>query len=234
MDNARQLNRPYLTRLQSREIDQFAITVYGMSGIVLMENAGRGCAELLLKQNPQHVVICCGPGNNGGDGFVIARHLDLLGVSVHVLLFREPNLLSGDAEENWLIIEMTDISYSILGDTMTALDLERYLEKADWIVDALLGTGSHGEPKDPYNHVIELINSQTAQVMAVDIPSGLDCDTGAAADATIKANITATFVAPKVGFKNDNANKYLGEVHVVDIGTSRCLLRGVFKRSLED
>ncbi|MGY8769416.1 MAG: NAD(P)H-hydrate epimerase [Pirellulales bacterium] len=225
------MNHPYLNRQQSREIDRIAIEKYGMLGLVLMENAGRGCAELLLKQNPQHVVICCGPGNNGGDGLVIARHLDLHQVSVHVLMFREPNLLRGDAAANWNILEQSDIPYTIWNDSNTDKQLNESLAKSDWIVDALLGTGSQGEPKPPYDRVIQSINAQPVQVMAIDIPSGLDCDTGDAGTSTIQANITATFVAQKIGFQQPNANKYLGEVHVIDIGTPQCLLREVFDKT---
>ena len=135
---------PPLTREQVRSIDRKAIEDYGMSGLVLMENAGRGCADKLCELGIRgNVVIVCGKGNNGGDGFVIARHLDARGFVVRVVLAAEPGELRGDAAANYAILKQADF-------TIVAADrLREELTEADWIVDALLGTGATGDPRQP-------------------------------------------------------------------------------------
>jgi len=145
----------YLTREQVREVDRCAITDYGMTGLVLMENAGRGCADLLCRQGINGpVVLCCGKGNNGGDGFVIARHLDLRGYDVRVLLFCDPAELAGDAAANYTTIELAGLPIfrCPAGDPQPWLNEQ--LADADWIVDALLGTGARGEPRPPLDIVL--------------------------------------------------------------------------------
>jgi NAD(P)H-hydrate epimerase len=102
--------------------------------------------------------------------------------------------------------------------------LEQELQGADWIVDALLGTGARGEPRPPLDEVIRRLNRQDARRLAVDLPSGLDCDTGQVADATIRADHTCTFVAAKAGFRAETAREFLGQVHVLDIGVPRRLV----------
>src|SRR6516225_1054260 len=134
-----------LTRNQVRDVDRRAIADYGLPGIVLMENAGRGAAELLIKLGISgSVVICAGKGNNGGDGFVISRHLQILGFACHVLLFCEPGDLSGDAETNFRVLEAAGQSIAVIGAKYDPGELGRRLSGADWIVDALLGTGTQG------------------------------------------------------------------------------------------
>jgi NAD(P)H-hydrate epimerase len=217
-----------LTRDQVRQVDCRAIDEYGMSGLVLMENAGRGVADTMLSLGVHGpVVICCGKGNNGGDGFVIARHLDNHGKAVRVLLFADPAELRGDAAANWRIIERTGIAVETFVKGVTAAQLKPHLADADWIVDALLGTGARGEPQPPYGAAIEAINSAVKKVLAVDLPSGLDCDTGAAAQQTVVAEHTCTFVAAKPGFYKAGAQHYTGRVHVIDIGVPRRLIREI-------
>jgi NAD(P)H-hydrate epimerase len=212
----------YLTRAQVRDIDRRAIEAFGVPGVVLMENAGRGAAELLLSLGARGpVAICCGKGNNGGDGFVIARHLDNREIAVRVLLFARPDQLTGDAAINCRIIEQTGIPLMTEPDTAT---LTTTLAQAAWIVDALFGTGLTGAVRPPLDGVIGAINSSGKPVLAVDIPSGLDCDTGLPLGATVRAAHTVTFVAPKIGFAQPAAREWLGQVHVVDIGAPRAAL----------
>jgi NAD(P)H-hydrate epimerase len=212
----------YLTRAQVRDIDRRAIEAFGVPGVVLMENAGRGAAELLLSLGARGpVAICCGKGNNGGDGFVIARHLDNREIAVRVLLFARPDQLTGDAAINCRIIEQTGIPLMAEPDTAT---LTTTLAQAAWIVDALFGTGLTGAVRPPLDGVIGAINSSGKPVLAVDIPSGLDCDTGLPLGATVRAAHTVTFVAPKIGFAQPAAREWLGQVHVVDIGAPRAAL----------
>lgn len=216
-----------LTRAEVREIDRRASDAYGLPGIVLMENAGRGAAELLHTIAPgATVAIVCGKGNNAGDGFVIARHLENLGHAVRLLLAGESGELRGDAAIAWGVAERAGIPVRRLV-TATLDEWERAIAGADWVVDALLGTGASGPPRGAIATAIEAVNAagrRGAKVFAVDLPSGLDCDTGTAAGACVTADVTATFVARKVGFDVPAAATLLGEVHVVGIGVPRALL----------
>ncbi|HEY8505812.1 MAG TPA: NAD(P)H-hydrate epimerase [Gemmataceae bacterium] len=226
-----------LSRSQVREVDRRAVEEYGMPGVVLMENAGRGCAEWLLALSggsPGRVVICCGRGNNGGDGFVIARHLDNRGVPVQIFLFANPDELAGDAAVNYRVASRADLPVrafpdrSLTPDDLSALKDE--LDRAGWVVDALLGTGLTGPPHAPFDQVIAAINEKSRRVFAVDIPSGLDCDAGAAPVATVRATHTATFVALKPGFLAAEAKPYVGQVEVIDIGVPRKLIEQIAGR----
>lgn len=219
----------YLTRIWARKIDQLAIEEYGMTGLVLMENAGRGCADLLERLRiAGRVVICCGKGNNAGDGFVMARHLDARGVSTKVLAWCDPRDLRGDASANYEIARHAGLPIIECPGRSESEWIRRELQDADWIVDALLGTGAEGAPRAPLDSVIDVLNAQAARKFAVDLPSGLDCDTGQPSRHTFRADHTATFVAPKVGFCNESAKPYLGMVYVVDVGVPGKLLREVF------
>jgi NAD(P)H-hydrate epimerase len=214
-----------LTRAQVREVDRLATERFGMSGLVLMENAGRGVADVLCSLNPRgQIVICCGKGNNGGDGFVIARHLDLRGLPVRVLLFANPAELTGDAAANYRILDKCGAAIETFTVPIEIERLSQRLGEADWIVDALLGTGATGEPRSPYAEAVAAINGSGRPVVAVDLPSGLDCDTGVAAHNTIRAAHTCTFVAAKPGFFVPNAKPYIGQLHVLDIGAPRQIL----------
>ena len=208
----------YLTRDQSRDLDRRAIEEFGVPGIVLMENAGRGMAELLLALGARGpVAVCCGKGNNGGDGLVIARHLANRGISARVLLFAQPAELSVDAAVQWHIVERLQLPAEICSDEGPLI---RTLVQAEWAVDALFGTGLSGPMRPPFDRIAALISAGKAHVLAVDIPSGLDADTGMPMGATVRAEHTVTFVAPKVGFANPAAAAWLGQVHVADIGVA--------------
>lgn len=212
-----------LTREESRGVDRVAVERYGMSGLVLMENAGRGCAELLLLLGVTgRVAICCGRGNNGGDGFVIARYLENAGVAVEVGLFARVESVEGDAAANLRILQAAGTPLRVFADGGETSGAKEFVEKSEWIVDALLGTGVTGPVRAPLAAVIEAINGQSARVLAVDLPSGLDCDTGQPWGVCVRATHTATMVAPKRGFAS--AGEYTGEVHVVGIGIPQQLL----------
>ncbi len=205
-----------------------------MTGLVLMENAGRGTADVLCRLvqtesggGLRRVAICCGKGNNAGDGFVIARQLDLRGCDVSVLVWADPAELTGDAGANFSILRNTGVPIEIFGDHHDAARLAQQLAGVDWIVDALLGTGARGEPRPPLDAVIDQLNAAAAKRLAVDLPSGLDCDTGEAAQHTIRADETCTFVAMKRGFVHRGAEQFTGRVHVLDIGAPRRLIEEV-------
>jgi NAD(P)H-hydrate epimerase len=242
----------WLSRVEVRELDSRASSEFGVPSIVLMENAGRGAAELLMRLNPNRepVTVLCGPGNNGGDGFVIARHLDNQGWPVHAWLIQkgdefgegdatpgtvdveDPDLLaanlSRDARVNFLVTFRSGIPITILRGPPVPWQremLRTHLElQTGWVVDALFGTGLRGAPGPPFNEVVAAINLSGRPVLAVDIPSGLDCDEGTPLGQTVRATHTATFVAPKKGFSQPVAQPWLGEVHVIDIGAPRKLV----------
>jgi NAD(P)H-hydrate epimerase len=224
------MSYPTIDRQTSRQLDRRAMEECHIAGVVLMENAGRGVVDHLERfgiRGP--VVVCCGKGNNAGDGFVIARHLDLRGYRVATAIFAAPEELAGDAAVNFAILQTTGVPIACFNGPYDPAQLAGILDGADWIVDALLGTGVRGEPRPPLDQVIDQINAASARRLAVDLPSGLDCDTGAAARHTIRAECTCTFVARKPGFLAAGAAVYTGEVHVLDIGAPRCLVEAALK-----
>lgn len=205
-----------------------------MSGLVLMENAARGAVDVLMSLGCRGpVAIVCGKGNNAGDGFAMARHLDLRGVPVKVLLAGDPAKLQGDAAVNYRILEKCRLPIVSLEPLDEAL-LAEELKDCEWIVDALLGTGATGAPRPPMDQIIAHLNCTTLpKKLAVDLPSGLDCDTGAAAEPTFRADHTVTFVAAKPGLLAEQAQGYVGQLHVVDIGAPRVLVEEILRLATE-
>jgi NAD(P)H-hydrate epimerase len=209
-------NEPVLTRQQARELDRRAIEELGINSLVLMENAGRGATDILCSLGIDGpVVICCGKGNNAGDGFVLARHLNLRGHEVRVIAWSTIEELTCDAAANARILE--NVGVPIAWKKSACIDV---LTGAAWIVDALLGTGATGNPRPPLDAVIRQINASGIPIFALDLPSGLDCDTGEAAEPTIRAAHTCTFAAAKPGLLNPSATPYVGQLHITDIGVS--------------
>ncbi|MHC4104483.1 MAG: NAD(P)H-hydrate epimerase [Planctomycetota bacterium] len=217
-----------MSRAQVRAVDQRAINTLGVPGVILMENAGRSCAELIKEKladtSEPKVCIFCGTGNNGGDGYVIARHLLNSGFSVVVVIIGDRNKIKGDAKINLDILER-------MGQPIEQLDLKSgdipsqvkaFAASADMLVDGLFGTGLNGQLSDEYIQLIESINSIKCPILAVDIPSGLDCDTGEPLGEAIRANYTVTFVAVKKGFirhgRTNTATQYTGEIFIASIG----------------
>ena len=216
-----QRSKVYLTRAQSRLIDELAIQS-GISGIRLMENAGRSCVSRLMERSAKVVAVCCGIGNNGGDGFVIARRLAVEGITVKIFVCGDVNKMTGDALTNYKIADSLDLDIQQIDASMELQQIEHAIssinsQPVDWIVDCLLGTGATGNPRPPMDAVITAANNIQCNKMAVDVPSGLDCDTGVPAQPTFRADLTCTFVAKKVGFKNALAAPFLGTVQSVSI-----------------
>jgi NAD(P)H-hydrate epimerase len=205
-----------LTRAQSREADRRAIEEFGIPGVVLMENAGRSATEIIqsVASGSRNVVILCGPGNNGGDGYVIARYLANAGLSVQIVLAMARERIRGDAAVHFGVVEKMGLEIVEAQDSPN-------LALAGIIVDALLGTGSAGDPRSPISELILQINKSRipgSNVFAIDVPSGLDTDTGIPGSPTVVADHTVTFMASKTGFAAETARACLGQVHVVDIG----------------
>lgn len=221
-----------LSRQQVRQVDRRAIEDYGIPGIVLMENASRALAQAVRQQlaavvSPR-VLIAAGSGNNAGDGFALARHLHNARVELTVLIVGERAKISGDAKINLEIIEQMQLDVrTVSHDDQGLSELQAELRRADLLVDALLGTGLSGEVRGFYRQVIEALNSSGKDILAVDIPSGLDCDTGKPLGLAVHANTTVTFVARKKGFDAPGAQAYTGKVVVGDIGAPRELISRV-------
>jgi len=209
-----------LTRRQVREIDRFAIEQLGVPGVVLMENAGRNAADaagrLLARAAGNSAAVVAGGGNNGGDGFVIARHLALRGVRVVTFLLVPPEAISGDARINLDLLRA--LGHELRNCSAGADNLAEPLRAFDVVVDAVGGTGIRGALRGVQAQAVEQINAAGRPVLAVDIPSGLDCDTGQAEGPAVRAALTVTFVARKIGFDAPGADRYTGEVLVADIG----------------
>ena len=214
-----------MTRDEVRAFDKWAINTLGIAGVVLMENAGRSCAEMIKEKlagitNPK-VCIFCGTGNNGGDGYVIARSLLNSGFRVAVTICGEREKIKGDAKANLDILEKLGqpIEQLNLKDNNIPSRVKAFAAGADMLIDALLGTGLKGQLKGEYLELIESMNARNLPVLAVDIPSGLDCDKGEPLGEAIKANYTVTFVAVKKGVTlSRTVTKYTGEIFVASIG----------------
>ncbi|MFA9480419.1 NAD(P)H-hydrate epimerase [Phycisphaerales bacterium AB-hyl4] len=210
-----------LTRDQVRELDRLAIESLGIPGIVLMENAAAGAAAELRARLGRRAkaAILCGGGNNAGDGYAMARHLHNHGHGVTLYALKDPAKLTGDAATNHAICQRMGLPIEQLADAGAIEAAADRWAEADAVVDALLGTGFAGEVREPQATAIRLLNAMSGPtVLAVDVPSGLDCQTGEAAEACVRADVTATFVARKTGFDVAEARRWLGEVVVVGIG----------------
>lgn len=224
-----------LSSAQARELDRLAIDELGLPGIVLMENAGRGAAEVVLELLRERslsgpVAIVCGPGNNGGDGFVLARHLEIAGVPTCVVATSDRS--SGDAGLARGVLERDARargggSIELLRFPIDA-QLRSALERCTLVVDALLGTGAHGAPRGAVASAIELVEElgRTRPVVALDVPSGLDADTGASAVPSVRADVTVTFGAEKQGFSSVQARERAGRVVVASIGVTHVWIAG--------
>ncbi len=209
-----------LTREQVRSVDRLALDRYGLPGLVLMENAARAVADVawdMLGGQPGPVLVLCGGGNNGGDGLAAARHLHNRGVNVTVGLLVDPDRYRGDALTNWNVVRA-------MGLTAVPFDTGLLAARPALVVDAIFGTGLDRPARDPFPAVAMAVDSAGIPVLAVDVPSGFDCQTGEPLGACIAASRTVTFVAEKVGFASEAASQYLGRVTVADIGCPRELV----------
>lgn len=216
-----------LSRVQLREVDRIAIEEYGLPGIVLMENAARSAAELIDFRfrgdgvDGTTAIIIAGGGNNGGDGFAIARHLHNDGWQVSVLTLKSIGDLRGDAEI------MARVAYAMSLPIITDLAAIEG-NPAHLLIDAVTGTGLTQPLKGSAADAVDGMNRSKRRVVAIDVPSGLDCDIGAPlGDRCVKADLTITFVAEKFGFSNRSSREYTGDVVVCDIGCPREIIERV-------
>lgn len=233
-----------LTRDQVREVDRIAAEELGIPGIVLMENAATALEEIALamlaESNggggggvPGTVVVAAGPGNNGGDGFALARKLHNRAISVRVLLTIPAAKYAGDAATNLEIVRRLGIGIVEMREDDVVGTLREVLERSGrvmMVVDALLGTGATSAPRPPLDQVVRWINRMGeagAWVLSVDVPTGIDCDTGAAfgeGEVAVDADRTVTLAAMKPGLKTGAGKRLAGEVTVGDIGVPASVL----------
>ncbi len=213
-----------VTAKEMAELDQFTISELGIPGIVLMENAGRGITKIALEmlQYPagKHVVIFCGAGNNGGDGYVVARHLLNHGAIVSVYVLTDREKIKGDALINLKILE--NLNQDILFIDKVPVHLS---PPADLVVDAMLGTGVEGALRGLYAEIAEWLDSVDVPVLSVDIPTGVNAETGAVQGPAVRATKTATMALPKRGLLFSPGREHTGELHIVDISMPEIALR---------
>ncbi|HEY8665616.1 MAG TPA: NAD(P)H-hydrate epimerase [Tepidisphaeraceae bacterium] len=219
-----------LTRAQVRLIDKLAIERYHIPGVVLMENAARAATDVaceMLDQNCEgQILILCGGGNNGGDGLALARHLHNRGADVTIALTTDPDKYRGEAKTNWDIVnamgmDITQAEPSLIANSEPLL-----------IVDAIFGTGLSQAPREPFGDLVKaLAELRHVPILAIDIPSGLDCDTGLPLGPCIAAGRTVTFVAEKAGFARPESHKYTGHVTSADIGCPKELIAEVLQET---
>lgn len=212
-----------------READRRAIEELGIPGFTLMEVAGRAVAEeamfMLDEEDPGITICLCGKGNNGGDGFVAARVLHQAGIDVDVCLTSDPENLVGNAKAHFDLLEQIvakeDGLRILRSDELDSLDS---LSGGDLYIDALLGTGISNQIREPVAGVIDWLNQQTVPVLAVDLPSGLDADTGRVLGRAVRADVTVTMAAIKSGLLVGDGPDYAGAVLVAEIGIPHHIL----------
>ncbi len=221
-----------------READRLTMETYGLPGFTLMETAGRGaaaCIEARYGPMPgKKVVVCCGKGNNGGDGLVVARVLYERGATVHVILTGRPEELTDAAARN-LVLLQTLLRHDADG-RLTIADPEAFvpsapLPGADLYVDALLGTGLTHTLREPLRTLVNRMNACTGPIVALDLPTGLHTDTGGVLGTAVRADLTLTMGALKKGILLGRGPLHAGHVAVVDIGIPAFVLDRVMRQA---
>ena len=225
-----------LTADEMRNLDRKAIETYGVPGLTLMENAGRGAAEYFSRffqaLCPGPALIVCGKGNNGGDGYVIARHLENLGWQVRVLVLARRDDIGGDARVNLDILHHSGADVVFAPDQKSLAKAISIHQGFRLIVDAIFGNGLSAEVRGHFADAIGWINDSGLPVAAVDMPSGVNADSGAVFGCCVRAACSATFAFPKVGQMLYPAVSFGGEVRTIDIGMPKILMASVIDRHL--
>ncbi|MFH1622170.1 MAG: NAD(P)H-hydrate epimerase [Candidatus Omnitrophota bacterium] len=216
----------FVSSAKMREIDTLATKKFGMPSLILMENAGRSIADeskKMLKSSSASIYIFCGYGNNGGDGFVAARHLSNRGHKVEIILIGKKKKMSQDTNINFQILRNMRIRIKKIISEKDFNSIFKFIRRPQLIIDAIFGIGIKGELNYFYCRLFEKINSLHVPVLSVDIPSGLDADKGIALPLAIKAKKTVTMGLIKKGFLTNFAKKYLGKIIIADISLPRQL-----------
>jgi len=246
-----------------KRIDQLAIEQYGISSLILMENAGRGIADLaeeIFKKGKgkppfflksKNILVVCGKGNNGGDGFVAARHLFNRGHKIQVVLLSNPTELKDDAKTNFQTLKKMKIPITSLRNNSFVIPAKACLAgrqaeiqtldphfrgddasgqiaslamTADLIIDAIFGIGLEQPITGLIQDVIRILNQSNKKILSIDIPSGINSDTGQVMNAAVKASVTGTLHALKIGLSRKPASNYAGKIEILDISIPRFLL----------
>lgn len=220
-----------ITSDQMYRIEENGHTAIGMKRFLMMENAGHGISDFVAAKfkslKGKKVVAVCGTGNNGGDGLVAVRHLAGYGAKTSVILLGSPSdIKSEEARLNWGIVEKMDSIEIIFGKEVSDA-VRRKILSADVILDGIFGTGIKRDISDPHASAIDAINRSRAYVLAIDVPSGLDPNTGSIHDRAVRADATITFHRMKKGLATKAARKFTGPVHVERIGIPPEAERGV-------
>ncbi len=207
-----------LTPSEMKNIDKKAINEFGIDGKILMENAGRGVFETILMKGfeTSKITVLCGKGNNGGDGFVIARYFINRGSEVNIYVYGDINELKGEALYHFELLEMLKPKIKPLNPSDPELRFD--LLTSDIVIDALFGTGFKGELPKEIRIILPLLKEKRGKLVAVDIPSGVDGETGEAEPPVPEADLTVTFAYPKLGHYLYPGRKKVGELYLVDIG----------------
>lgn len=203
-----------------RRLDELAVHRYGIPVLLLMDNAGRCVAEAVCKvkaSRKEKIIVLSGGGNNGGDGIAAARYLKGWGYPVDVLWLKNPAEWTGSPALHVAIARRMGVRFKSFLAIPAARRLHE-LRRAGVIIDALLGTGAHGPLRVPFFDAIATINASHRPVVAVDLPSGLNADTGRSMEIAVKARITVTLAAPKPGLLKRFSKPYVGRLIVADIG----------------
>ena len=207
---------------EMQEMDRLTIEEIGIPGVVLMENAARGASRVFLAHfappRNSRVLILCGRGNNGGDGYVMARVLSEAGLKVSVLVLAEFNQIGGDALVNLNILRHMGMEILEVPSETQWKKQRHLLKDCEFIIDGLLGTGLHSPVRGFYARVIEEVNRANKPVTAIDIPSGLNADTGQVMGVAVRADLTVTFGFPKIGQLVFPGAGLVGRLVRIDIG----------------
>jgi len=201
-----------------RKIDSYTINELGIPGIVLMENASLKVVDFIESYKDGKTCIVCSKGNNGGDGFAVARHLYVKGRNVSVFLIGSEEGMSDDCRVNYESAKKIGVDIINIESERETDHLKKALDHCDLAVDAIFGTGLNRKAEGIYGRAIEAVNGCPAPVISVDVPSGMNSDTGETYGCCIKADVTVTFQLLKKGFFNYKAREFTGKVEVVEIG----------------
>lgn len=210
-----------VTGSEMKGLDAWTIEEIGIPSMLLMENAGRAVAQKAIEVYGQresfNTIILVGKGNNGGDALVAARHLKQLGVDVKLFLLFDPDQFQGDALANWEIVKEAGIKWHLLKDDNSFYLLKLSLNQSQLVIDGIFGTGFKGSPQGNVKRAITTVNESSCPVLAIDVPSGLEADTGKVGEPCIKAKYTVTFAWAKRGLVIYPGKELAGELAVIDI-----------------
>lgn len=218
---------PALTTKQMVEVDRLMIVVYGISLIQMMENAGCNLAALTRNRLDGHIIgrqiaVVCGAGNNGGGGLAAARHLSNWGAAISVFLAHPPERLKEIPHHQWNALAQLPVDRSVF-DSNNPPDLSRF----DMLLDAVIGYGLQGSPRDPVAQLIQLMNGSGKPIIALDAPSGLDTTEGVPGDPCIKAAATMTLALPKTGLMTTATRPVIGDLFLADISVPPSLYQNL-------